>query len=195
MGALQLQKSNMPAQTPAAQRNQLTRWRNALRRIAPDRYELAASDAPTSEQRTWLIARQAELHGALLAAPPKMIAARIARLFLRFPMRQMEDAHAEQVIAAYTSDLSSFPLWAVDAAILSLLREPRAFPPSSPEVRARTEKTVAWAHFESRDIARVLKAEVSPPPDPAARERTNRLIEEVVAELKRKNTQRMPRHG
>jgi hypothetical protein len=162
----------------------IARCRSALERRGPGCDVLALAYAPNPPERAWLLARQAELRTHLTASDANAVATRIARLFLRFPTRQMEDATVAQVVAAYVTDLHTFPLWAIDQAILALLREPRAFVPTSSELRARTERMVRWAQVELRDITRVLDAHVLPAPDDAQRPRNLARIHAVVAQLK-----------
>jgi hypothetical protein len=91
-----------------------------------------------------------------------MVAARVGRLFLRFPGTRIEDAEA--TVAAYATDLSRFPLWAVDRGLMMVIEGRSygtgAFAPSSVECQRECEKAMSAVRAEIADLSRVLSAAV-----------------------------------
>ena len=131
------------------------------------------SAAPTGADLARIEARRCELVAATQATDPKLIVPRIARLFLRFPSAKIEDPAG--TTAAYAMDLASFPLWAIEAGIIALLKghglESKSFAPSSIIVREAVVREVAQVDAELAMISRVLSAKPKPEvtKDPARR--------------------------
>lgn len=115
--------------------------------------------------------------------PAQAIAARVARLFLRFPSSRLTDATAEATVAAYAQDLEPFPLWAIDQAMMAAIQKGGAFAPSSPELRKACDQAVAETRTEAADIFAVLSAEVYHEPTAEERAKSRAKFDALISEL------------
>lgn len=139
------------------------------------------SDAPTGGDLARIEKRRAELVTAKQPTNPKDIVPRIGRLFLRFPSARIEDPEA--TTAVYAIDLAPFPLWAIEAGIMSLLRghglDSRSFAPSSIVVRDAVVREMARVDAELTMINRILDAKPKLPLQPNA-DRKARVLAEAM---------------
>ncbi len=139
------------------------------------------SDAPKGADLTRIEKRRAELVSAKQPTDPKLIQPRIGRLFLRFPSARIDDPEA--TTAVYAIDLAPFPLWAIEAGIMALLRghglDNRSFAPSSVVVRDAVVREMARVDAELVMINRVLDAKPKMPP-PADAGRKARALEAAI---------------
>ena len=137
------------------------------------------SDRPTGSDLARIEKRRAELVVAKQPTDPKQIVPRIGRLFLRFPSARIEDPEA--TTAVYAIDLAPFPLWAIEAGIMALLRghglDNRSFAPSSVVVRDAVVREMARVDAELAMINRVLDARPKLPPPPNADRKARALAE------------------
>lgn len=123
-------------------------------------WSITEGDQPTGRDLELMQARRAEL-ASFKPAEPQAIAARIARLFLRFP--GTAKGSPEQV-AAYVTDLKRFPLWAIDKGLSAVVQghvlKATQFAPSSLEVQNAVRKALEPAQTEFALIGNVLNATV-----------------------------------
>jgi hypothetical protein len=121
--------------------------------------------------------RRSELVAARMPTDPDLIVPRISRLFLRFPSARIENPAA--TTSAYAADLASFPLWAIEAGIMALLRghglSNRDFAPSSVVVRDAVVREIARVDAELTMIDRLLTAKEKPAKSPDADKRAEAL--------------------
>ena len=148
------------------------------------RWQIEESKLSRPGIRQALEARNSELDRSLTRAAPQAIASALAAMFLRFPASaNAPDQDAR--IAAYTSDLSQFPGWAIRTAINGVSG---TFAPSSAELVNLARKAIQHVTMEQADIARVLNAETYRTETAEERERVERGFQETVAILKRVNS-------
>lgn len=147
-------------------RARLTRYRAALEIDSEGRSWLPVRRMPSDEHRLDFERRRDELVDALHPAkdPPsmKVIVARVARMFCRFPASMKGDVAA--ITAVYAHDLSAFPLWAIDRAINRIVKgvdlptSSSAFAPSSIELQAVCREILQPYRREAADLDLVLNA-------------------------------------
>jgi hypothetical protein len=179
-----IQINRAPAPQSRADADLLAKYRNALERTAAGLWSISDQRVPAGADRQALEARLALLEQSQGRTAPQTIAARVARLFLRFPSSRLTDATAEATIAAYAQDLEPFPVWAIDQALMAAIQKGGAFAPSSPELRKACERAVAVSRAEAADIKAVLSAEIYRELTPSEREKGLAMFREVIAELK-----------
>lgn len=112
------------------------------------------------------------------------IKARVARLFARYPSANNLDPAV--TLAAYTADLSRFPIWAIDEAILTILRHGAnnpAFPPSSTELVQACEQAMKPVIAERQSLKKLLNADVYHEPSDSERARVKAEFEKLRREL------------
>lgn len=172
-----------PTPQTRANADLLARYRNALERTPAGLWSISDQRVPDGADRQALLVRLAELGDAEGQTDPKMIAARVARLFLRFPSSRLSDANAEATMAAYAMDLAPFPIWAIDKAIIAAIEKGGAFAPSSPELRAGAERAMDNIRCEAADIRAVLDAEVYHEQSEDERSKVKAAFETLVDEL------------
>lgn len=182
--ALTTTSANLPP-APASRDfvNMLTIYRNAVERTPTGLLSISDKRAPAGADREQLAARLSELDAANLPGNPQAIARRVARLFLRFPSSRLTDANSEATVAAYAADLSKFPLWAIDQAMLEAIQKGGAFAPSSPDLRAMCERVMRRTAEEAADIRAVLTADVYREPSDEEREKIKAGFDALVADL------------
>lgn len=163
-----------PPDLPRDQADLLASFKNALERDEAGKYSISSQRIPTPAMRQAMFSRLDELHAGLRPGEPAKIAERVARLFLRFPtMASMNDEKTKALVSAYVTDLSRFPLWAIDGAIKRILEGPaRAFTPTAIELRDLVAQETALARTELDDVQKILAAEVRHDPTPEERART-----------------------
>jgi hypothetical protein len=140
---------------------------------------------PEGVERADLIHRRDELKSVLWRSDKAMVAARVTRMFLRFPSSRGADPEA--TVAAYATDLCRFPLWAVDrglAAIISGKSGAGSFVPSSVECQAACERELAPFRNELADLTAILDAAVYREAPDYERARVIREFDALVKELK-----------
>jgi hypothetical protein len=148
--------------------------------------------APVGDEWDALQARYARFTASVM--PPQTpeakdaakdaIKARIVRLLVRYPSMNNTDATA--IVAAYTADLVKFPLWAIDEAILTILRygaNNPAFPPSSTELVQACERAVKPVIAERAELQKLVNADVYHEPTEGERERVNAEFQKLKREL------------
>lgn len=155
--------ANQPPTNPTrAALDLLARYRNAIVRKDKGGYSICERLAPTGNDRKALEARRHELQASVASADPRSVAPRVAKLFLRFPASRVPDAEA--TVAAYATDLARFPLWAIDAAMVSVIKGGSggcaAFMPSSVELQLACEREFIKRAGEYFELCNVLNAEV-----------------------------------
>ena len=113
------------------------------------------------------------------------VAARVARMFLRYPSSRGLDVEA--TVAAYATDLCQFPLWAVDAAIKEVIRgyvgSAGQFAPSSIEIQAACKKHILKPAMELRDIGTILNANVYRERTPEEKRRVCEMFNSLKSDL------------
>lgn len=91
----------------------------------------------------------------MMRAAPRQIASVVAGLFLRFPsVANAPDQDAR--IAAYVSDLASFPLWAIEEAATKASGQ---FAPSSAQLVESAREACRHIADEQATIGRILQAD------------------------------------
>lgn len=164
----------------------LAHYRNAIEWSPAGHYSISDQRAPNAVDGEHLRARLVELRGSLHPSDPAEVARRIVRLFLRFPSSKMPDALVDETVKAYAADLSPFPLWAIDAACVAVLRGSGANPsfvPSCPSLRLEVEDQCAKARIEAAEIERILNTAVYRMPTESERERVSRRFDALIEEL------------
>lgn len=158
------------APSSAEFRQWLAGYRRAIEIDIQGRSWLAARHMPSEAHRLEFERRRDELGEALRPAsnppPMKAIAARIGRMFLRFPASQKGDA--QEITVAYARDLSVFPLWVIDQAIDRVVTgaagpsSSMAFAPSSVELQAICREIIRPYQTEAANLRLVLTAKAAP---------------------------------
>ena len=140
---------------------------------------ISSGQAPVGADLVRIEKRRSELAAARMPTDPGMIVPRIGRLFLRFPSAKIENPAA--TTAAYAQDLSEFPLWAIEAGIMALLKghglSNKDFAPSSIIVRDAVVREIAKVDAELAMIDRVLGAKEKAPREPDADRKAKALAE------------------
>lgn len=176
-----------PTAPTRAQLDLLAPYKNAVELSDQGRFSISDRRMPVGEVREALDQRRAELASSLGSSDPRAVAKRIARLFARFPSSKVNDANIEATIAIYAGDLAVFPMWAIDAACISVItgQEGSAtFLPSSIELRKACQRAMYSVHDELSDLERVLDADVYHEPTPEERAKTLADFRVLVDELK-----------
>ena len=106
--------------------------------------------------RQALFDRRSEIERAMARAPERVVVALILEMFLRYSSAAGADDRAQRA-AAYASDLSQFPAWAIAKAIEGRGASP--FAPSSIELVDKARSAVQQFKAELIQINRVLNAE------------------------------------
>lgn len=145
-------------------------------------FSISDRQLPSPAERNALACRRDELQAAMGGTGKPEIAARVARLFLRFPSAGKADAEA--TTAAYATDLMGYPLWAIDRGIMKAIESWKsAFAPSSPELRAMVADAVKPYSDELRDLTAILDAEVFHEPDDGERAKVAGQFAALIADL------------
>jgi hypothetical protein len=179
--SLTLRPNSAPPAPTTADDLLLIRCQNAIEKIPGGGLSISDQRAPTGADRAAL-----ERRLAALALPDSRnltasIAARVSRLFLRFPASgQADDAQ----VAAYVADLVMLPLWAIDKGILRAIAKGGQYAPSSPILRQLCEDELAPIRAEAAAIKAVLEAQVYHEPTETEREEINRRFQELLGNLK-----------
>jgi hypothetical protein len=105
----------------------------------------------------------------------------MAAMFLRFPASANAPDQASR-IAAYTSDMARFPLWAIKDALASVSG---TFAPSSAELVNAARKAVEPVNIEIADISKILRAETYRAPDASERARIEEGFRDTIEWLNR----------
>lgn len=105
---------------------------------------------------------------------------------MRFPGTRIEDAEA--TVAAYATDLSRFPLWAIDRGLMMVI-EGRSygtgtFAPSSVECQRECERAMSAVRAEIADLSRVLSAAVYHEVTESEREKVKAGFDALIADLR-----------
>lgn len=147
------------------------------------RWEIAEGRlAGLTGARQALEARQADLRRSLTRAAPREIAECIRAMFLRCPSSANAPDMAAR-IAAYTADLSPFPLWIVEAAIAECSRGAQ-FAPSSGQLVEAARKAKSAITDEGLKIDRILQADVAVEQSQAERDAISRGFDELLETLR-----------
>ena len=170
-----------PPDAPAREMADLTDvFRMRLKREAGI-YSISDQSLPSNDERNALAVRRAQLQAAIGGTSKAEIAARIARLFLRFPSAR---ADAEATTAAYATDLMNYPLWAIDRGIMKAIETWKsAFAPSSPELRAMVAAEAKPFTEELRDLTAILDAQVFHDLPADERARVSAQFAQLIADL------------
>jgi len=182
--AITTTSANLPP-APASRMfaDMLAIYRNAVERTPAGLLSISDKRAPAGVDRERLESRLVEIDMANRPGPPQAIARRVARLFLRFPSSRLTDANSEATVAAYAADLSKFPLWAIDQAMMDAITKGGSFAPSSPELRAMCERALSRWSMEAADIRAVLTADVYHEQTDAERAKVKEGFDALVADL------------
>lgn len=183
----QISTTTNPMQPPAQTRvdaDRLAHFRNAMERTAAGQWLISDARAPAGVDRAALEHRLAQIDAGEGKADPAAIAKRLARLFLRFPSSRLTDGVADATIAAYATDLATFPLWAIDKAMVEAIQKGGAFAPSSPELRKACERVMVALRVEAGEIRTVLNAQVYHEPTADEQAKGRAMFDAVIADLK-----------
>ena len=129
---------------------------------------IAASLAPTPEDRRAIETRRTQLRDAMQPAHPKEIELEIDLMRAGFPLTRMDDASAALTTQVYVSALAGTPAWVVREARKRFQTGRNEMPwkpgfcPTSAEMAIECRAIMAPAQDEAVMIARVLDAEVYP---------------------------------
>ena len=173
----------MPSRLSEAAREKLQRLREATSPDGESAFSISKAMAPSSETRTALQRRCAELVQCLASAGPERVEAPVDLLLGVLRLKIDSPAEATARRAAYMLALADLPLFAVEIACTEALRgrvgDPR-FAPLPGELHKAAERAMAPFLRERRDIERVLLAKVREPLATTQEERA-----EIVARIRR----------
>lgn len=161
-------------------------------------FSISDQRMPKGDDRQALEHRREHLRGFMQNGDLRPIAARVGRLFLRYPWTANMPNGAD-VVAAYAKDLSRFPLWAIDAGIASIIGAhltvavERA--PSSPVVQLACEAAFKPVLEELGELNRLLDAVPWKEPSPEYRQRIKAGFDDLARALRGANSFRPPRHA
>jgi len=156
-----LTKITGSATPPTPQTRDLSDWIAVLssgltRSQDRSRWEISSEKLSRPGVRQALEARVVELNVSLTRAAPRAIASLVAGMFLRYPA-SANAPDQEARISAYVTDLSQFPLWAIEKAISGHFG---TFAPSSSELTSSCGQIIHRVADEKTSIQRILTAEV-----------------------------------
>ena len=112
---------------------------------------------------------------------------RMGRLFLLFPVAGQTPASIAEIVEAYTSVLSSFPIWAIDHACQKVIASGTTFRPSAPELRKLADEACKSVYDEADSLQKLLSAEVYHQNTSTERERVKAGRKELLAGLAKTN--------
>ena len=173
----------VPSPLPRETQGWLDRKYSMIERSPAGHHSISSRHAPTTEEMKWLECRRRELLDQLRVAEPHEIAETISEMMLGFGGAARTRADAERTVALYTSQLASFPLWAVNAACVKAMRSGSEFAPTVAEVVASADKSVSIWKAEVARIALIISAEIYREPGLAERKRVADCLKRVISDL------------
>lgn len=134
-----------------------------------------------------MLLRRDQIADALQRGDPRLIAQKVGQLFIRFPATRVPESQMAATIAAYTADLSGFPMWIIDAACKQVIEGhaglSASFAPSSAELRCVCERIADPLLRERADLSAVIGAEVVVEQTPEVRAKVLQEFAALQAEL------------
>ena len=133
--------------------------RSAVERTPTGKYVVSILRAPGPPEVAEYQRRYSEIQSGLMPSDMSAVERRMGRLFLMFPVAGMSGDMLAAAILAYAGVLSSFPLWAVDAACQKIMKSGATFRPSAPEMRKLVDDECKPIYEEAEALNIILIAE------------------------------------
>lgn len=161
----------------------LSRFSNAVVSVSHRRHEIAHTDAPSDVERRHLTDRRELLIGCLTPSDFDEVRRRVARLFGYLPAIDANSENAAALVDDFAKLIRAEPLWAIEAACISVLNSGAKFRPSGPEFLALCRREASGAHAELQEVVKVLSADIYRAPDPDERNRVTGEFRELISQV------------